>query len=164
MGIPKITQNTLSLVRHFEGFERRAKPCPAGVLTIGYGHTLAVGGFRFDWQTIITREQANDILIDDLDRVAEQIARFVPESIVGDSFGALVSFAFNVGWPSLQSSTLMRRINRGADREDIREAFCRWCKYTDPATGKRLTAAGLLRRRKAEASMFLGEDFHKYFI
>ena len=37
----KISNNGLDLVKHFEGLVLEAYKCPAGVWTIGYGHTDA---------------------------------------------------------------------------------------------------------------------------
>ena len=38
----KISQEGLSLIKKFEGFESEAYKCPANVWTIGYGHTKGV--------------------------------------------------------------------------------------------------------------------------
>ena len=35
----KTSENGLDLIKHFEGCELKAYKCPAGVWTIGYGHT-----------------------------------------------------------------------------------------------------------------------------
>lgn len=34
-----INSNGINLIKHFEGFRKDAYICPAGILTIGYGHT-----------------------------------------------------------------------------------------------------------------------------
>ncbi len=38
----KISNNGLQLIKHFEGLVLKAYKCPAGVWTIGYGHTKDV--------------------------------------------------------------------------------------------------------------------------
>jgi len=63
------------------------------------------------------------------------------------SFGALVSFSFNLGLGSLQSSTLLKHVNR-MEWDDIPFQFSRWNK----AGGRVLK--GLVRRRAAEGDMW----------
>ena len=36
----RLTQNGLDLIKLFEGFSRTVYFCPAGYLTIGYGHVV----------------------------------------------------------------------------------------------------------------------------
>ena len=38
----KTSQYGIDLIKHFEGCELKAYKCPAGVWTIGYGHTKGV--------------------------------------------------------------------------------------------------------------------------
>jgi lysozyme len=62
--------------------------------------------------------------------------------------GALASFAFNLGAGALQASTLLRRVN-ALEWDDVPFQFSRWVH----AGGRRLS--GLVRRRAAEAELFL---------
>ena len=63
-------------------------------------------------------------------------------------FDALVDFAFNLGIERLKSSTLLKRILRKDDEDDIRQEFSRWIF----AGGKIMN--GLIVRRKWEADRF----------
>ena len=63
-------------------------------------------------------------------------------------FGALTSFAFNVGLGNLQNSTLRMKHNRG-EFESAAEEFLKWNK----AGGKELK--GLTNRRKDERALYL---------
>lgn len=57
----KISQKGIDLIKRFEGFSPTAYLCPAGVWTIGYGHTADVHrGDRID------EEAAEDYLREDL--------------------------------------------------------------------------------------------------
>ena len=51
----------LDLIKKFEGFYSEAYLCPAGVWTIGYGHTHAVQPSQ-----TITEEEAEEVLISEL--------------------------------------------------------------------------------------------------
>lgn len=65
-----------------------------------------------------------------------------------NQYGALVSWAFNVGGANVQSSTLLRRLNAGeAPNTVIAEELPKWNK----AGGQ--TLPGLTRRRAAEVSL-----------
>ena len=51
----------IDLIKHFEGCELYAYKCPAGVWTIGYGHTKGVEpGMQ------ITDEDAHNMLVEEL--------------------------------------------------------------------------------------------------
>lgn len=65
-----------------------------------------------------------------------------------NQYGALVSWAFNVGNGNVASSTLIKRLNAGEDEATvIAEELPKWNK----AGGQ--TLPGLVRRRKAEVDL-----------
>lgn len=65
-----------------------------------------------------------------------------------NQYGALVSWAFNVGNGNVKTSTLISRLNAGEDEATvIREELPKWNK----AGGN--TLPGLVRRRAAEVSL-----------
>ena len=57
-----ISEKGLALIKEFEGLELKAYKCPAGVLTIGYGHT----GPDVIPEMEITQANADDLLKGDL--------------------------------------------------------------------------------------------------
>lgn len=139
----------IELIKSFEGLELTAYKCPAGVLTIGYGHTGpdVTPGLK------ISDERALELLRRDVDvayrGVVEAIdSEFFREMTV-NQICALVSFAFNVGVFAFQKSTMLRKINKG-DYAGAAEEFARW-KFVEG--GKE--SAGLVRRRAAEKELFL---------
>lgn len=131
------------LIKSFEGLELEAYLCPANVWTIGYGHT----GNVHEGQTI-TKQEAEELLDQDLEVFRRGVRKAVTVDLNENQFGALVSFAYNVGIGSLQSSTLLKLLNAG-DYAGAADQFLRWNK----ASGKVLT--GLTRRREAERAVFL---------
>jgi GH24 family phage-related lysozyme (muramidase) len=140
----QINQRGLALIKEFEGCQLEAYLCPAGVWTIGYGHTLsAAHGMSID------ETKAEALLREDLQEAEEAVDRLVTVPINENQFSALVSFAFNVGAGALQESTLLSLLNAGAEVETIAAQFLRWNKAGDEEL------AGLTRRRHAERALFL---------
>ncbi|MCP3400412.1 lysozyme [Bradyrhizobium sp. CCGB20] len=142
----------LNLIRSFEGLFLTAYYCPAGVLTIGYGHTnmdgvepRVVKGMK------ITQEQAEDILRRAIVPYENAVKRLVKVPLTQSEFDALVSFAYNCGIYNLEKSTLLRKLNKG-DYDCVPTELM---KYVTAKTKKgRVTLAGLVRRRKAEGAMW----------
>ena len=132
----------------FESFEPKAYYCPAGVLTIGYGHTgTNAKGESLQEGDTVTPEQAKRLLYEDVlwaeDTVNEQHLH-----LTQNQFDALVSFVFNVGATAFAHSTLLKKL-KSCDFEDAADEFLRWNK----AGGKVLR--GLTTRREAERDLFL---------
>lgn len=142
-----INQAGIDLVKHFEGFYPDAYLCPAEVWTIGYGHTANVQ----QGQTI-SENEAEELLRADLEDAAETVDELAEVDLDDDQFAALVSFTFNVGRGSLAESTLLKKLNQG-DYDAVPSELSRWVKAT--VDGTKTTLAGLVRRRAAEAELFL---------
>lgn len=141
----KINEAGLNLVKEFEGCRLKAYKCPAGVWTIGYGHTGKVDGKEICAGMTITKEKATELLKADMKTFENAVnsccaLTFKPNE---NQFSALVSFAFNCGVGNLY--TLVR--NRSA--EIVADKILLYKK----SNGKVLN--GLIRRRKAERELFL---------
>lgn len=132
----------LGLLQEFEGCKLKAYRCPAGVLTIGVGHTRDVKE-----GDEITEAQALDLLREDVRWVEKAIDKNVTVKLNQNQYDALCSWVFNVGEFSLHNSTLLKKLNAG-DFKGAAAEFLRW----DKAAGK--TLPGLTRRRIAEAALF----------
>lgn len=139
----KTSNEGLELIRRHEGCRLEAYRCPAGVLTIGYGHTGSdvTEGMR------ITAAQATELLRKDVAWAEEAVNR-ERLNIGQRQFDALVSFVYNVGAANFKSSTLLRKIKANPEAQDIRDEFAKWNK-----TGGRVLP-GLTARRKAEADLY----------
>ena len=138
----QMSEHGLDLLRRFEGLRLRAYRCPAGVWTIGYGHSGpdVRAGLR------IEDEEAERLLRADVARFEEGV-RAIAGACTQGQFDALVSFAFNLGLGALMSSTLLRK-HRAGDAEGAAAEFGRWVH----GGGRRLP--GLVRRRAAEAALY----------
>ena len=137
----KTSQRGINLIKQFEGVRLTAYKCPAGVYTIGYGHTRGVTrGMK------ITEEEASAFLAADLRNSEKAVERY--DSIYHwnqNEFDALVSFTFNCGASNLRA--LLRNGRR--NRSQIAATLPLYRK----AGGKILK--GLERRRAAEKALFL---------
>jgi GH24 family phage-related lysozyme (muramidase) len=150
-GPKRTNQNGLLLIKSFEGLRLKAYRDAVGIWTIGYGTTR---GVQPDMS--ISEIEAERFLQEDLTRFEEAICEAVTVPINDNQFSALASFTYNVGPGALRSSTLLKMLNARDDMRRVADEFPRWNK----AGGRVLE--GLTRRRNAERSLFLGEDFHKY--
>ncbi|UKJ76522.1 lysozyme [Azospirillum brasilense] len=145
--IPRETHpDALALVRHFEGLYLEAYLCPAGVPTIGYGHTA---GVRMG-QTI-NGLQAEVYLRADMANAAAAVDRLVTVPLTDQQRGALPSFVFNLGAGALQTSTLLRLLNQ-RDYVGAGAEFPKWVYATVNGVKKQLD--GLKKRRAPERAMF----------
>ncbi len=145
------TNECVEVIKHFEGFKPKVYDDGAGYPTIGYGHKLKANEIE-DYKNIaITKQQAEEILRHDMRTAESAVDRLVKSPLKDNQFDALVCFTYNLGSGALQRSTLRQRLNRG-DYEVHNE----FLKYV-LAGGKK--SKGLLRRRKAEASIFAGFGF-----
>lgn len=138
-----ISKKGLELIKQFEGLRLKAYKCPAGIWTIGYGHTKGV----YPGMTI-TEELADKFLVDDIWYFERGVESLVAVPLTQGQFDALVSFAFNVGADGLGDSTLLKKLNSG-DYAGAADEFPKWV-YS---RGKKLK--GLVRRRAAERELFL---------
>lgn len=145
----KINRASIDMIKHFEGLRLKPYLCSAGVATIGIGTIKYPDGKAVTMNDpAITEEQAEDYLQFELKEKQEGVEKLVKIPINDNQFGALVSFAYNVGLGALKGSTLLKLLNQG-DVSGAAEEFLRW----DKAGGKKV--AGLTRRRQAERSLFL---------
>ncbi len=144
----QISQNGINLIKKFEGKYLEAYTCPAGVLTIGYGHTGTIDGKPIKLGMKISEKKAEKLLEKDLKQFEKGVSDYVKVPLTQGQFDALVSFSFNLGLGSLKSSTLLRLLN-GGNYKEAAEQFGRWVKAGDK------TLEGLVKRREAEKKLFL---------
>lgn len=147
----RVNQKGLALIKEFEGFRSKAYRCPAGVWTVGYGHTSAAGEPKVGPLTVVTREEGEAILRRDLGTFERAVAEAVRVTVTCNQFSALVSFCYNVGPGAFRSSSVLKAVN-AKQWNEVPRRLALWNK----AGGKVLP--GLVRRRAAEAALFLERD------
>ena len=147
----KIGSTGVDLIKHFESCKLTAYQDSVGIWTIGWGHTGSVK--KGD---IWTQGEADNILLNDLDKFEGYVNQYVKVPLTQNQFDALVSWTFNLGPGNLKSLTMLTKLNE-KKYDEVPSQMKRWNK----AGGKVLR--GLERRRNAEAAMFSGEDWKEYF-
>ena len=146
-----INKATIDLIKSFEGLVLKAYPDPAThaePYTIGYGTTIYPNGVKVKLGDVITEDQATEYLQEDVDGFAVKVSQLLKQPVNDNQFGALTSFAYNVGIGNLKASTLLKKVNKNPADETIRHEFLKWNK----AAGKVMN--GLTRRREAESKLY----------
>ena len=136
----KTSSKGVSLIKQFEGCRLKAYKCPAGVWTIGYGHTAGVKE-----GDIITQETAESYLRNDLVQYEKAVMNY--DGIYHfnqNQFDALVSFTYNCGAGNLKNLTQ-------SGKRTIAQISEKLLLY-NKAGG--VTLFGLQRRRAAEKVLF----------
>jgi lysozyme len=147
----EMTDEGLALIKTFEGFRARAYRDPVGVWTIGYGHTSMAGAPDVRAGMVVSEAEAAEILRRDVEMFARGVRERLTRKVSDAQFSALVSFAYNVGLGALAKSSVLRAVNAG-DFEAVPRRLSLWTK----AGGR--TLPGLVRRRAAEAALFVSSD------
>lgn len=142
--VMQISDNGVKLIAGFEGCKLSAYKCPAGVWTIGYGHTENVRpGDR-----LASEVEARNLLKKDLQKYAGYVNQLIEKGVIcfevnQNQFDALTSFVYNCGLGNL--TTLVK----GRDAATIADKMLLYCK------GGGRVLAGLEKRRKKERKLFL---------
>lgn len=142
----QVNAETLALIKQWEGCRLTSYRDVAGVWTIGYGHTRNVRP-----RQTITQEEADNLLLIDLQEFEDAVSRLVVVGLSDNQFGALVSFAFNVGEAAFSTSTLLRKLNQG-DYAAVPLELVKWNKAR--VNGKMKVVPGLVNRRAAEVGLW----------
>jgi lysozyme len=155
-----LDQRVIDMIKHHEGVRLKPYQCPALIWTVGVGHVIDQSHIRVPlaerkalpipdgWDRTLSMGEVDEILAKDLQLFESGVQRLCPSGLTPGRFGALVSFAFNVGLGNLQNSTLRMKHNRG-EFESAADEFLKWNK----AGGKELK--GLTNRRKDERALYL---------
>jgi lysozyme len=145
-----------ALLKKFEGCKLTSYRCPAGVLTVGYGHTSAAGAPEVVENMKITQSQAEEILRRDLVKYETPVHNMVTQPLTQHQFDVLVDFAYNAGIGALKSSTLLKKVNAG-QFDAVPAELMKWTKGKIPGKGMQVLP-GLLRRRQAESAWWSSGD------
>lgn len=140
----KTTSNKgIDLIKRFEGCHLKAYKCPAGVWTIGFGHT----GNDVKEGVVWTQQQADNALKADLKKFENNVNNMESQygyELSQNQFDALVSFTYNLGNGNLLKLT-------GFGSRPV-EDFPKYMISYVNANGTKLQ--GLVNRRNAEVELF----------
>ena len=137
----------VGLIADAEGLRLKSYRCPAGVWTIGRGHT---NGVRPGATCSVA--EADAWFLEDISASAEAVKAACATKPDANELGAMTSLAFNVGDGAFAKSTVLRATNAG-DRQAAARAFGLWNKAT--VDGKLTELPGLTARRSAESALYL---------
>lgn len=132
----------LDIVKEAEGLRLSAYLCPAGIPTIGYGHTKDV-----KLGDTCTKQQAEEWLENDFFMAKNDVRAVVKVPLRENQLDALASFVFNLGVRKLIQSTLLKKLNAG-DYSGAAAEFDKWV-----FAGK-VKLNGLVKRRAKERQLF----------
>jgi lysozyme len=144
----ELSAQGLDLIKRSEGFRSRQYLDLAGYETIGYGHRIAP---RESFPESVTEAQAAEILMSDVKKAEQAVARLVHVPLTQGQFDALIDFCFNMGAGRLAASTLLKELNAGHYAQAGLQLL-RW----DCAAGAPI--AGLKARRTAELQLWTGGE------
>lgn len=148
----ELSQKIKTMIKQWEGCKLTAYRCPAGILTIGYGHTgpdVAPG-------MTITQAEANRLFDQDIKKFADKMAPLVAGiPLNGNQFDALISLSYNIGSLSAKAPTLLRKVKANPNDSTIREEFLKHVNARVNGVLKPLP--GLVKRRTAEANHYFGK-------
>lgn len=157
----KLSDGLVALVKEFEGLSLTAYKCPAGVLTIGYGHAHGVT----EGDTLKNVAAAEDLLCKDLRRHRRTVETVFKDALLtANQIEALTSADFNCGCMKSGASGLAKflqqklpQLNGATDRADrqthLTDAITYLCRYN---RSKGNFVDGLLRRRLSEGLLLAG--------
>ena len=138
-----INDEGLALIQRFESLRLEPYMDANDGWTVGWGHLLRWG----EEPRTITREEADELLRQDLAEAERAVERLVLVPLNDNQFSALVSFTYNLGQGNLRKSDLLDKLNQG-DYKAVPKELMRWVKDD----GKVLK--GLIARRLEERKLF----------
>ncbi len=174
-----MTQKTIDLIKHYEGLHDgnlkqiglQPKMCPAGYLTIGYGHVVIdpltnrpLSGEHSYTRALelfpaLTIQEAEQLLYKDLERFIAIVNNFVTVNIEGERMGALDSFCYNIGQGNFRASDVLRYTNQ-YQYELAADSFKNF--RSAKVNGVKTILPGLVARRKSESLLYLTGEL-KFF-
>lgn len=149
----QIAKPGIDLIKSFESCAKKRKdghfeaylPTPDDVPTIGWGTT----GKDIKMGMTMSQQECDDRFAADVAVFSAKVAALVGKTATSQNqFDAMVSLAYNIGLGAYGKSSVLRQ-HKAGDHGAAAAAFSLWCKQA----GKVLP--GLLRRRHAEAALYL---------
>ena|ERR1041385_1343287 len=151
-----INDACINLIKRFEGLELKQYHGAADrpdVFTIGYGTIQYPPDYLRGKKVAlsdppITEVQAAAFLKYEVTQKSVAIDTMLRDDLTPNQFGALISFAYNLGENALKTSTLRAKVNANPKDPSIRAEFARWVHSNGEVQ------PGLVTRRNAEADLY----------
>lgn len=113
---------------------------------LGYSHTTSVKDPLYKVDKI-TKKEAEELLLKDLDRIDKLINRYLEVTITQNQYDALVSLVYDAGIKSVVGAGMFDFIN-DQNFDGATQLFRQWTRY------KREPIYQLIKSRKAEIALF----------
>jgi len=147
----------LRLIQEFEGAPRlTSRLCEGGAWELGFGVTFNLEGAPFKEGDTCTPEYADALFRHALQLFEDGVRELVTVPLNGNQFSALVAFSYNIGLENFRTSSVLRRVNENR-MDDASVCFGMWVFATKG--GHKQALRGLLRRRYAEACLFMSYEW-----
>lgn len=147
----------LRLITQFEGSPRTtARLCEGDRWELSFGVTFYPDGSPVKQGDTCSEDQALAMFRHALEVFEAAVRDMVTVPLTQHQFSALVAFTYNVGEANARKSTVLRETNNNRIY-DAAAAFGMWLYATK--NGRKQAYRGLLRRRYAEACLYLGYDW-----
>ena len=141
----KTNLRALAIIKEFEGLRLKSYRCPAGIWSLGYGHT----GPDVHPGAVIKEIEAEQLLLGDLHQFEYGVMKALDGADTSENeFSAMVSLAYNIGLGAFQKSSVLK-FHRQGKKAYAANAFLLWVK----AGAKRLP--GLIKRRTFERGLYV---------
>lgn len=156
----------VDLIKEFEGCDLRGYPDPRTgdkPITIGWGSTKTLDGGNWQLGQAITKLQADEMLISQLEKDYLPRLQKIPSwnDLNQNQRGAILSFGYNLGANFYLASDfgsisrLLKNSELWSDTKEVTRIFSLYC---NPGSN---VEVGLRRRRLAEAKLWLTKELLK---
>lgn len=156
----------LALIKLKEEFRATAYTCAAGKLTIGYGHVILPHEGQLA-RLKLSEPAASLLLARDLAKYEAAVEAAIRVPLSQHQFDACVCICYNIGVNGFAGSSLVKCINAGLSKTQVRTAWSMWTKIDGTRNkkddngnglidepGEKMVAAGLVKRRQDEVNLF----------
>jgi lysozyme len=148
------TDKAEDLIKLSEGLRLKAYLDPVGIYTIGWGNIFNFTKNRpVQKDDTITKAEAQLFFDIHMQGIIAGLKKLLKVNINENQFNALLSWVYNFNLQTLAKSTLLNLLNAGKSKELVANEFLKWNKGT--VKGKKVVLPGLVKRRRAEADLFL---------
>ena len=147
-----ISDAGIRLIKKYEGLSLVPYRCPAGIMTIGYGHAYNEDdeGLEKHFKNGITREEAQELLKHDLEVFEKQLDE-LKLNLNQNQKDAVMSLIYNIGFERFKKSKTLKML-KAKDFDQMCFEWADFCHITKD--GEKIALSGLVNRRKAELDLF----------